>query len=88
MKIRKGYRKQRVARPKEKDVPATYDSKWEHTLHQGVLKNWQHHSDTVDYTVEHKYHPDFIKVIGNKTILLEYTEINQYLKIYINAENL
>ena len=85
MKIRKGYRRQRVVRPKEKDVPATYDSKWEHSLHQGVLKGWKHHSDTVDYTVKHKYHPDFVKVIGKKTILLEakgrfweYQEYNKY----------
>ena len=85
MKIRKGYRKRRVVRPVEKDVPATYDSKWEYSLHQGTLKNWKHHSDTVEYTIEHKYHPDFIKVIGKKTILLEakgrfwdYQEYNKY----------
>ena len=85
MKIRKGYRKQRIVRPKEKDVPETYDSKWEYNLHQGILKGWEHHGDTVEYIVEHKYHPDFIKVFGGKTILLEakgrfwdYQEYNKY----------
>ena len=63
MKIRKGYRKQRVARPKRKRMFLQHMIlSGSIPLHQGVLKNWQHHSDTVDYTVEHKYHPDFIKV--------------------------
>jgi hypothetical protein len=85
VKIRKGYRKKRVVRPVEKDVPASYDSKWEYKLHQGVLKNWDHHSSTVDYVIEHVYHPDFVKKIGSKTILLEakgrfwdYQEYNKY----------
>ncbi len=85
MKIRKGYRKKRVVRPVEKDVPESYDSKWEYSLHKGLLRNWEHHSDTVDYVIKHKYHPDFIKIIDGKTILLEakgrfwdYQEYNKY----------
>tara|TARA_R100001244_G_scaffold132178_2_gene107437 strand:+ start:908 stop:1363 length:456 start_codon:yes stop_codon:yes gene_type:complete len=85
MKIRKGFRKQRVVRPKEKDVPVTYDSKWEYSLHQGVLKDWGHHGDKIEYTIDHVYHPDFIKKIGEKTIYIEakgrfwdYQEYNKY----------
>ena len=56
-----GYRKPRIIRPKEKDVPKGYDSKWEHKLHTTILKDWQHHSDKVSYIVEHEYEPDFVK---------------------------
>ena len=85
-----GYRKPRIVRPKEKNVPKGYDSKWEHTLHTTVLKGWEHHSDKVSYTVEHTYEPDFVKTIGNKEYLLEakgrfwdYQEYNKYVWIRI-----
>ena len=65
-----GYRKPRIVRPKEKDVPKGYDSKWEHKLHTTILKDWQHHSDKVSYIVEHEYEPDFVKTIGDKEYLL------------------
>jgi hypothetical protein len=88
MSTKKGYRKQRVKRPIEKDLMKGYDSNWEYILHSGLLKEWQHHGDTVDYIVEHKYHPDFIKEIDGKTILLEskgrfwdYQEYNKYVWI-------
>ena len=83
-----GYRKPRIIRPKEKDVPKGYDSKWEHKLHTTILKDWQHHSDKVSYIVEHEYEPDFVKTIGNKEYLLEakgrfwdYQEYNKYVWI-------
>ena len=83
-----GYRKPRKIRPKEKDVPKGYDSKWEHTLHSGVLKKWVHHSDKVSYVVEHSYEPDFTKTLGTKEYLLEakgrfwdYNEYNKYVWI-------
>ena len=44
-----GYRKPRIVRPKEKDVPKGYDSKWEHKLHTTVLKDWEHHNEKIDY---------------------------------------
>ncbi len=70
-KIRKGYRKARVKRPVEKDLVKGYDSNWEYQLHSGILDGWEHHVDKVEYTVKHKYEPDFVRVINGKKILLE-----------------
>ena len=64
-------RKPRVKRPKEKKLPKGYHSRWEYELHQNELKNWEHHKGLVEYSIQHKYHPDFIKVIDNKIIYLE-----------------
>ena len=70
-KIKKGYRKPRVKRPVEKDLVKGYDSNWEYELHNGILDNWSFHTDKVPYTVSHNYHPDFLRVIEGKKILLE-----------------
>ena len=64
-------RKPRKIRPKEKNVPKGYDSLWEYSLHQTILKEWDMRGDTVDYIIKKTYEPDFIKKINNKTILLE-----------------
>ena len=87
-KVRKGFRKQRVKRPKEKDVVKGYDSNWEYELHNGILDEWEHHVDKVEYTIEHKYEPDFIRTINGTKILLEakgrfwdYEEFNKYVWI-------
>ena len=61
----------RKIRPTEKNVPKGYDSKWEHTLHTTILQEWEHHTNKVPYIVEHKYEPDFVKIIGDKEYLLE-----------------
>ncbi len=81
-------RKPRKRRPIEKGVPKGYDSKWEHDLHIEELKSWQHHSNKIEYVIEHKYEPDFIKTINRKEILLEakgrfwdYAEYNKYVWI-------
>jgi len=78
-------RKPRKRRPIEKGLPKGYDSKWEHELHQNELKSWTHHEGIIKYSIPHKYHPDFIKIIGKKTIYLEakgrfwdYAEYNKY----------
>ncbi len=71
MPNRKGYRKPRVKRPVEKDVPPSYDSNWEHDLHKGLLQQWEHHVDLVNYIIEHTYEPDFVKTMDGKLILLE-----------------
>tara|TARA_R100000008_G_C3535223_1_gene141602 strand:- start:349 stop:774 length:426 start_codon:yes stop_codon:yes gene_type:complete len=78
----------RKKRPREKGLPKGYDSKWEYDLHQLELKKWKHHSDKLPYVVEHKYEPDFIKIIDGKEILLEakgrfwdYAEYNKYVWI-------
>ena len=64
-------RKPRVKRPVEKDKPEGYDSKWEKELHETVLKGWQHHGKQYPYIIEHTYHPDFFKQVGNKLIIVE-----------------
>ena len=81
-------RKPRVPRPKPPPEIKGYDSTFEYELHQSILENWKHHPDTVPYIVEHKYHPDFIKEIDGKVILLEakgrfwdYAEFNKYIWI-------
>ena len=83
-----GYRKPRKIRPTEKDVPKGYDSKWEYNLHNSVLKDWKHHTDKINYTVEHTYEPEFTKTINNIEYLLEakgrfcdYNEYNKYVWI-------
>lgn len=87
-KIRKGFRKQRVKRPVEKDVPSNYDSIWEHDLHKGLLKNWSHHNDKISYVIHHTYETDFVKKFGRKKIILEakgrfwdYPEYQKYIWI-------
>ena len=87
-KIKKGYRKPRVKRPVEKDLVKGYDSNWEYELHNGILDNWSFHTDKVPYTVSHNYHPDFLRVIEGKKILLEakgrfwdYAEFSKYIWI-------
>ena len=69
--FKKGYRKKRVPRPNDRSSVEGYDSNWEYLLHTSILKDWSIHSETFDYTVDHKYHPDFIRHIGGKKILLE-----------------
>ena len=87
-KIKKGYRKARVKRPVEKDVIKGYDSNWEYELHSGSLDGWSFHTDKVPYTVSHNYHPDFIREVEGKKILLEakgrfwdYAEFSKYIWI-------
>ncbi len=82
-------RKPRKARPKQKNVPKGYDSRWEYDIHKSILKKWEHHkSDIIQYTVTHTYEPDFVKTIGRKVILLEakgrfwdYAEYSKYVWI-------
>ncbi len=87
-KIKKGYRKQRVKRPVEKNLVKGYDSNWEYELHSGILDGWSFHTDKVPYTVEHNYSPDFIREVEGKKILLEakgrfwdYAEFSKYIWI-------
>ena len=51
----------RKPRPKKINVPKGYDSRWEYDIHLGILKDWKHHWDVIQYVVEHKYEPDFVK---------------------------
>ena len=92
-KARSGLRKPRVPRPKKIVAPNNhkYDSIWEAVLHESILKDWEHHVDNIKYVVEHKYEPDFVRVIKGKTILLEskgrfwdHAEYSKYLWIKKN----
>ena len=64
-------RKPRKIRPREKNVPKGYDSLWEYSLHQTLLKNWKMRGDPINYIIKKTYEVDFINTIENKTILLE-----------------
>lgn len=86
--MKRGYRKPRKVRPVEKNVPKGYDSGWEYQLHNSVLKSWNHHSEKINYIVEHKYEPDFTQTIDGVEYLLEakgrfwdYQEYNKYVWI-------
>ena len=64
---------------------------WEATLHESILKDWDHHVNKISYVVEHTYEPDFVRKIGNKTILLEskgrfwdHAEYSKYLWVKKN----
>jgi|TARA_R110000851_G_scaffold134315_3_gene269553 hypothetical protein len=74
----------RKARPREKNIPAGYDSKWEYELHQGALSSWSHHTDKVSYVVEHTYEPDFVKdkfLIEAKGRFWDHAEYSKYIWI-------
>ena len=79
-------RKKRRIRPKDPKAPKGFDSLWEYNLHEKTLKSWKHHAACIDYIIEKKYEPDFVKVIDGKTILLEakgrfwdYPEYSKYV---------
>jgi hypothetical protein len=81
-------RKPRKPRPKKTNVPKGYDSLWEANLHQTILQEWKHHWGRIDYVVAHKYEPDFVKIVKNKTVLLEakgrfwdYAEYSKYIHV-------
>ena len=63
-------RKPRVKRLRHEKVKG-YDSIWEYILHDTLLKDWEHHADKVEYTIEHTYEPDFVRTLQSKLILLE-----------------
>ena len=63
-------RKPRVKRIRKEKING-YDSIWEYILHDTILKDWQHHSDKVNYSIPHTYEPDFTRTLQDKQILLE-----------------
>lgn len=59
-------------RPKDKSLlGTTYDSKLEKRLHDGGLKDAEHHPPPIDYTIDHKYKPDFMAKLHDKVIYIE-----------------
>jgi hypothetical protein len=64
-------RKPRKIRPREKNIPKGYDSLWEYSLHQNLLKDWKMRGDPISYIIKKTYEVDFVKTINNKIILLE-----------------
>ena len=78
----------RKPRPKKTGVPKGYDSLWEYDIHQTILQDWKHHWDKIEYVIQRKYEPDFVKKIDGKTILLEakgrfwdHAEYSKYIHI-------
>ena len=62
-------RKPRVKRPNLRHLG--YDCIWEANLHESILKDWEHLTESVSYITHHTYKPDFIRKIKGKKILLE-----------------
>ena len=84
----------RKPRPKKVNVPKGYDSNWEYDIHKDLLGDWKHHHDVIEYSIPHKYEPDFVKVIDGITILLEakgrfwdHAEYSKYVHIRNNLPN-
>ena len=42
----------RKPRPKEKNVPKGYDSKWEFEIHKNILADWKHHYESIKYIIK------------------------------------
>tara|TARA_R110001592_G_scaffold218550_1_gene472576 strand:+ start:73 stop:549 length:477 start_codon:yes stop_codon:yes gene_type:complete len=58
--------------PAWKKMNRAYDSKFELKLHEGVLAHCDFHTkETFDYTISHKYNPDFIWRSNGKIFLIE-----------------
>ena len=55
-----------------KRVNQNWDSKFEKTLQEGVLSHCEFHNKekTYEYTISHKYHPDFIWTDANGKVFL------------------
>lgn len=59
-------------RPRDPGLKGTgYDSKLEQRLHEGPLRDSEHHARKVAYTWEHTYEPDFVVLSGGVTFLVE-----------------
>lgn len=67
----------------------TYDSLLEMALHEGALSTFEFHKGTIDYTVDHTYHPDFscerpdgsTLFVESKGCFLESSEARKYLYV-------
>lgn len=55
-----------------KGLPKGYDSWDEHSLHNGILKDADHHPELIQYTVSHKYEPDFVITLGEVEYVIEF----------------
>jgi hypothetical protein len=64
-------RKRKQRPPELRRSKGGYDSGFERILHQTILKEWDHHSDNIEYVIKHKYEPDFVRKFADKTILIE-----------------
>jgi len=83
-------RKQRKPRhKKEAGIPRGYDSHWEYELHQRLFADWRHHWETIDYVIQHKYEPDFVRKFDDGSVVLieakgrfwDYAEFSKYIHI-------
>ena len=78
-----------VAKQHSKKTGHTYDSLLEMQLHEGALSTFNFHVNTIGYTIDHTYHPDFsckrqsggTLFIESKGCFLESSEARKYLYI-------
>lgn len=62
----------RFFRPKPAALKGTpYDSMTEKRLHEGVLSGLEHHCEKINYTVPHRYEPDFVYRDSESVFYLE-----------------
>lgn len=64
-------RKRRTYRKAKPKPPKGYDSIFEYDLHKDKLKDWEFHPNEINYTVPHRYEPDFKSTKHGRTVLLE-----------------
>lgn len=64
--------KKRFFTPRPKGLPKGYDSWPEYHLHQGLLAEEIYHPDKIEYTVDHKYEPDFLIPHEHGVYVLEF----------------
>lgn len=85
MSKKRWYKARPVAQKVTSEVTGlTYDSPLECELHEGVLKDFDKHPYTIDYTVSHKYHPDFCNdqlVIECKGFFQDSVEARKYKEV-------
>ena len=64
----------------------TEDSKFEADLRAGIFKDLEYHPQAIEYTINHKYYPDW--VIGGEPFGIGTTVIGISKTIYIEAKGM
>ena len=66
--------RKRFFKKRDKGLPKGYDSKLELRLHQGALREAQHHvpkEDLIPYSIDHTYEPDYVIEHGGTMYVIE-----------------
>jgi hypothetical protein len=75
----------RYFRPRPKALLGTpYDSMLEKRLHEGALKDFEHHTEKIPYVWPHTYEPDFVLddlIIESKGYFQDRADCSKYLWI-------